>query len=53
MMHAYGRCHYCREEGALWRHEILVRRFWLFGPKVPYTVYICDDCDCKISSAKK
>lgn len=44
-MHAYGRCHYCREEGALWRHTISARRFWLFGPKVPLTVYICDECD--------
>lgn len=45
-MHAYGRCHNCRQEGALWRHTIPVKRFWLFGPLVPHTIYICDECDC-------
>jgi len=46
MMHAYGKCARCGEEGALWRKT--VRRFWLawlFGLKAQKTIYVCDECD--------
>lgn len=47
-MHAYGHCEGCGEEGALWRHSVLRRRFWLFGKLVPVTIYLCDECGPKL-----
>lgn len=48
MMHAYGKCARCGEEGALWRKTITVRRFWLawlLGWETQETIYVCDECD--------
>ena len=44
MMHAYGKCANCGEEGALWRVTAKVRRFWLFGQKVEKKIHVCDEC---------
>ena len=44
MMHAYGKCANCGEEGALWRVTAKVRRFWLFGQKVEKSIHVCDEC---------
>ena len=44
MMHAYGKCAHCGEEGALWRATTKVRRFWLFGRKVEKSIHVCDEC---------
>lgn len=44
MMNLYGECTRCGAEGALWRARVHVKRFWLFGPLVPRTVYLCDEC---------
>ena len=53
MMHAYGKCARCGEEGALWRKT--VRRFWLawlFGLKAQKTIYVCDECDSIFAEAE-
>lgn len=47
MAHAYGVCPLCKEWGALWEVTRMARRFWLFGPMVPHTVYRCDECESK------
>ena len=52
MMHAYGKCARCGEEGALWRKT--VRRLWLawlFGLKAQKTIYVCDECDSLFAEA--
>lgn len=46
-MKAFGTCPKCKEWGALWPVERLVRRFWIFGPLVPHKVYRCDECEMK------
>ena len=51
MMHAYGKCAHCGEEGALWRVTKTVRRFWLFGRKVTKTIHVCDECDSLFAEA--
>lgn len=45
MMHSYGRCASCGAEGALWRATTTRRRFWIFGPRVPVQIMVCDECD--------
>jgi len=47
-MKRFGVCPRCGEFGALWPNNVMVKRFWLFGPLVPHVVYRCDECEIKV-----
>ncbi len=48
MMDAYGNCQSCREEGALWKVQVMRRYFFMPWKKRLVTIYICDECDSQV-----